>query len=224
MAPRPGIQQQLAAIWSELLGVERVGASDNFFDLGGNSLLALRLVSRLRKELAVDMPLATLFIAPNVSELAESILKLRSEAPSSELPPIRSIPREGPLRASFAQERYWYLQQSAGKAPVVHMHGGLTFKGKLDVDALRAAIDVVVARHEALRMGLFERDGELFQVVAPKLTFELPLEDLRSLPDEERPRQVRQFSRRRGPRRSILQRPRCFAQGYCGWATPSTRS
>ncbi len=95
VAPRPGVQEELAAIWSEVLDVPRVGALDNFFDLGGNSLLALRLVSRIRAKLAVELPLVTLFIAPSVAELAERIVALRSQGRMSELPPIRPIGATG---------------------------------------------------------------------------------------------------------------------------------
>ncbi len=80
VAPRPGAEQQLAAIWSEVLALERIGAHDNFFDLGGNSLVALRLVARVRAAFSIDLPLVALFAAPTVAGLAMAVEKMRGQA------------------------------------------------------------------------------------------------------------------------------------------------
>jgi amino acid adenylation domain-containing protein len=111
VAPRTPIEQQLASIWSELLSVERVGVGDSFFDLGGNSLLVLRLVSRIRSAFSIDLPLVTAFSSPTLGELATEIESLQAKGCLPDLPPIQRIPRDGPLLASFGQERFWFLQQ-----------------------------------------------------------------------------------------------------------------
>ena len=76
VAPRNAVEEQLAAAWSELLGVGRVGVDDNFFELGGHSLLATRLASRIRRDFGVELPLVRLFEAPNLAAQAEAVLAL----------------------------------------------------------------------------------------------------------------------------------------------------
>jgi amino acid adenylation domain-containing protein len=194
VAPRTAVEQQLAAIWSEVLGLDRVGAHNNFFDLGGNSLLALRLVSRVRAAFSVDLPLVTLFTAPTVAELAEQIVTLRSRGSTRELPPIRPISRDGLLPASFAQERYWYVQQLAPQTPINNIHTALSLTGDLDAGALRRSINIVVERHESLRTAFAMNGGELAQTIAPEVRIALPVEDLEHLADKARSQQVRQLS------------------------------
>ena len=123
VAPRTPTEQQLAAIWSEVLSIERIGAEDDFFDLGGNSLLALRLASRVRQAMSIDLPLVTLFTAPTLSGLAERIVELQTTERRPDLPPIVPAPRDGPLPASFAQERFWFVQQLSPETNILNMHG-----------------------------------------------------------------------------------------------------
>ena len=108
-APRTPVEEVLAGIWAEVLGVGRVGVEDGFFDLGGHSLLATRVVSRVREVFGVELPLRALFEGPTVAELARAVEdERRRELPV--LPPVVPAGRtEPPL--SFAQERLWFLDQ-----------------------------------------------------------------------------------------------------------------
>ncbi|WP_122765922.1 amino acid adenylation domain-containing protein, partial [Burkholderia pseudomallei] len=118
-APRGAKEEALAAIWRELLHVERVSRHDNFFELGGHSLLAVQLVSRLRQALSVEVALGTVFDAPVLSALAE-----RLEAENTEvLPPIPLAPRDGRIALSLAQQRLWFLTQLEGVSEAYHMSG-----------------------------------------------------------------------------------------------------
>uniref|UniRef100_UPI000468DC27 non-ribosomal peptide synthetase n=1 Tax=Burkholderia sp. A1 TaxID=148446 RepID=UPI000468DC27 len=110
-APRGDTEVALAAIWQELLGLERVGRHDSFFDLGGHSLLAVQLVSRLRKAFGAELPLRELFARPVLAELAARIESgaEAGAAPAAELPPILPRARDGRLPLSFAQQRLWFL-------------------------------------------------------------------------------------------------------------------
>ncbi|MCZ4093239.1 AMP-binding protein [Sinorhizobium psoraleae] len=110
-APQGEIETLLAAIWRELLGVERVGRHDNFFELGGHSLLAVQFSSRLSQAVGVDVPLATLFARPMLADLAESIVEQLRRAGPKELPAIVAVSRDAPLVLSFAQQRLWFLSQ-----------------------------------------------------------------------------------------------------------------
>ncbi len=116
-APPDGeIEQALAQIWSELLGVERVGRQDNFLELGGHSLLGVRLISRVRQRLGVELPLHVLFAKPVLSELAEQV----AQAARSTLSIIPLVDRSEPLALSFAQERLWFIAQMDARASAAY--------------------------------------------------------------------------------------------------------
>ena len=196
VAPSTPVEEQLAAIWSEVLSIERVGAQDDFFNLGGNSLLALRLASRVRQVFQVELPLMTLFTAPTVAALAEQIVALQAGDHRLDVPPILPVPREGPVPASFAQEPFWFVQQMSPNATILNMHGALPMTGDLDLVALRGTINEIVRRHESLRTTFSMTEaGELMQVIAPMTDVDLPVEDLGHLPEQERRVQMQHLSR-----------------------------
>ncbi len=149
----------MAALWAELLGIERVGRDDGFFDLGGHSLLAVQLQSRLSEALGVELPLATLFDPLSLAGLAEIIGEIRTRTGFQALPAITRVSREQPLALSFAQQRLWFLAQ-LGVGATYHMPMGLRLVGALDSDAWRRSLDRIMARHEALRSVFVSVDGE----------------------------------------------------------------
>jgi amino acid adenylation domain-containing protein len=196
VAPSTPLEEQLASIWSEVLSIERVGAQDDFFNLGGNSLLALRLASRVRQVFNVELPLMTLFTSPTVAALAEQIVALLAGDHRLDVPPILPAPREGPVRASFAQEPFWFVQQMSPSATILNMHGALPMTGELDLDALRGTINEIIRRHESLRTRfVMTESGELMQVIAPQMRIDVPVEDLGHLPEQERRAQMQRLSR-----------------------------
>ena len=101
----------MAAVWAEVLGIERVGAHDNFFDLGGHSLLATRVVARLRDIFRIETPLRALFENPTVAALALDVERRRTAGETLQAPPLTAVPRDGELPLSFAQQRLWFLDQ-----------------------------------------------------------------------------------------------------------------
>ena len=119
VAPRTPVEQQLALLWAEVLGVAQVGARDNFFDLGGNSLLALRLASRVRNAFSIDLPLVALFAAPILEELSQRIAVLQAAGRLPDLPPIQPVARDVPLLLSYGQEALWVISRLAGRAVAV---------------------------------------------------------------------------------------------------------
>ncbi|WP_122829761.1 non-ribosomal peptide synthetase, partial [Burkholderia pseudomallei] len=141
-APQGAKEEALAAIWRELLHVERVSRHDNFFELGGHSLLAVQLVSRLRQALSVEVALGTVFDAPVLSALAE-----RLEAENTEvLPPIPLAPRDGRIALSLAQQRLWFLTQLEGVSEAYHMSGAVRLDGPLNREVLQRALNRIVMR------------------------------------------------------------------------------
>ncbi|MFF5617045.1 non-ribosomal peptide synthase/polyketide synthase [Streptomyces albidoflavus] len=184
VAPAPGTQTALAAVWAEVLGVERVGAEDDFFALGGHSLLATRVISRVRTGLGAHLAVRDLFDAPRLADLAEAVDRARTAAPEDgPAQPLLPVPREGRLPLSFAQERLWFLDDFAPGATEYHVSGTLRLTGTVDHAALGAAVAGLVARHEALRTTFATVEGQGTQVVHP--TVEVPVRTATAASDAE---------------------------------------
>ncbi len=190
VAPRTEVEERLAAIWSEVLGLEQVGVCDNFFELGGHSLLATQIVSRLREAFGLELPLRRLFESPTVAELAESI----EEAIATTITPIQPIARNGNLPLSFAQTRLWFLDQLEGKTAAYNMGAAVRLLGSLQLEALEQALTEIVQRHEVLRTTFSVVDGQPIPVITPTLTIKLPVVDLRSSSELEKQTQVLQLA------------------------------
>ncbi|PKV11645.1 non-ribosomal peptide synthetase [Xanthomonas prunicola] len=183
VAPEGEMETQVAALWSELLGIEGVGRHDSFFALGGHSLLAMRLISRLRGTLGRELPLATLFAQPRLADLAHVL----EGAAAIALPAIVPADRRQPLPLSFAQKRLWFLAQLDTRANLAsHIPIGLRLHGALAADVLQRALDRIVARHEALRTRFVAVDGGARQEIAPADSgFALRRFDLSQHPDAD---------------------------------------
>lgn len=185
VAPHTPTEWKVASIWQAVLGRERVGIRDSFFDIGGHSLLAATVVSRLREELGIELTLRQLFEAPSVAELAR-IIDTESGGEASQLPELVAFDDGKPAPLSYDQQRLWYLDQLEPNQAVYNMPMALRLSGDLDVDTLRRAINEIVRRHEALRTTLVSgEDGVPVQQVAGMLEFELPLESLDVSADED---------------------------------------
>src|SRR6185369_10262993 len=109
--PRDPVEELLVDIWARVLGVERIGLTDNFFDSGGHSLLATQVISRIRDAFHVDVPLRELFESPSVLELAEKVRAAIRAQQELTAPPLLPVVRDGKLPLSFAQQRLWFLDQ-----------------------------------------------------------------------------------------------------------------
>ncbi|HEX8212567.1 MAG TPA: amino acid adenylation domain-containing protein [Longimicrobium sp.] len=184
-APRTATERALAGPWGEVLGVERVGVHDSFFDLGGHSLLAMQVASRIRDELGIELPLHALFTTPTIAGLAEQ-LDAGAIRMEPRLPAIVPAPRDGPAPLSFAQEQVWFLQRLHPESKAYHYQTVLELNGALDPEALRAALQEIVRRHEIFRTTFPEVQGRPVQQVHEPWTVDLPVVDLRSGPREAR--------------------------------------
>jgi amino acid adenylation domain-containing protein/non-ribosomal peptide synthase protein (TIGR01720 family) len=189
-APGTELEATVARIWAEVLGLDQgqVGIHDNFFALGGHSLLATQVISRLRAALAVELPLRALFAAPTVAALAARVEAMQSHADPdpAAFPAIPHADRSASLPLSFAQQRLWFLDQLQPGVPGYNIATAVRVRGTLDPQALQHSLNAVVARHEALRTTFTQHDGRAYQIIAPSLTIELPLIDLRPLPHADR--------------------------------------
>ncbi len=179
--PRTPVEEVLAAHWADLLGLEQVDATDHFFELGGHSLLATQVMSRLRSAFGVELPLRDLFEAPVLADLATRIETARRTGTPAP-PPLRPVPREGPLPLSFAQQRLWFLAQLEPASPLSNIAAALAITGPLDAARLARSLGEVMRRHEALRTVFAAPEGTPEQLVQPATPFFLPVVDLAGLP------------------------------------------
>ncbi|RKG69792.1 non-ribosomal peptide synthetase, partial [Corallococcus exercitus] len=191
VAPRTPAEEQLAALFTQVLRVERVGIHDDFFALGGHSLLATQLVSRVRSAFRVELPLRALFEAPTVAALAE---RIQASTPSVHLPPLTRSHADGPRPLSFAQQRLWLLDQLQPGDASYNLPTALQLSGHLDVEALRRAFESLVQRHEALRTTFHEHQGQPTQRIHTPADWTLPVVDLSSLPDAQRKEESRRLA------------------------------
>ncbi len=179
-APQTACEELIATLWVELLRVDRVGRHDDFFDLGGQSLLAVQAVSRLRETFGVDLPLTALFQSPTVARLAMEVEQARSTGMRSQAPLVRTL-RGAPLPLSFSQERLWFLQGLNQESGAFHLAGGIQLSGRLDLAALASSLREVCRRHEVLRTNFSEVDGRPMQHIRETVSSGLSLLDLSGL-------------------------------------------
>ncbi|MDL4819442.1 non-ribosomal peptide synthetase [Actinomadura opuntiae] len=170
--PRDAREEILAGIFADVLGVDRVGVDDGFFDHGGDSLKATRVVARARAALNVELPVRALFETPTVAGLAE---RIAASATDARRPAVRPMERPDPLPVSHAQERLWFLNRLEGRTATYNMPIPLRLTGALDVEAMRAALRDVVARHESLRTVFGDADGEAVQIILDPADADPPL-------------------------------------------------
>ncbi|WP_285791586.1 non-ribosomal peptide synthetase, partial [Micromonospora sp. NBRC 101691] len=166
-APRNARQTVLSQLFAAVLGLPDIGTTDNFFDLGGHSLLATRLVNRIRTTLGVELTVRHLFENPTVATLEPHLTTGVAR------PALTVAPRPDPLPVSFAQRRLWVLHRIEGPSATYNVPVTTRLHGTVDADALRAAVDDLVNRHEILRTLYTETDGEPGQQIldpAPGIT------------------------------------------------------
>jgi hypothetical protein len=204
-------ETQIAAIWCDILKRPSVGINDNLFALGGESLMAARLLARIGELTGIDLPLECVFgEGSTVAGMARLVEAARSGteivAPSSAAGPIMRCDPDAPTPLSFSQERLWFLSELDPNAHIYNMQGAVRLTGLVDPSILRRVLDAVVARHEVLRASFQIIDGELRQVIASELRLELPLLDITAIAPERQHEEIRRIAREEACQRYDLAR------------------
>ncbi|MCP4400862.1 MAG: amino acid adenylation domain-containing protein [bacterium] len=202
MPPTSEEEHQLVRIWTDVLDLNQVGIYDNFFELGGHSLQITQIVSRIQQIFYIDLPLQTFFDRPTIAESATFITGHRSTSSTETGQPLprtsdSPIPRStisGEYPVSFAQQRMWVLQQFEPDVPVYNMPKAMKIQGHLNIEALRRALETIIARHDPLHTNINMVDGNPVATIAEQWTFDLPVVDLRGQgSDEERDTEARRL-------------------------------
>jgi amino acid adenylation domain-containing protein/FkbM family methyltransferase len=179
--PRTPFEEVLLEIWTEVLGFEGIGVEDSFFEIGGHSILATRLMARVRQVFAIDLPLRVLFEESTVETLALRVEAALQAGEVDTAPPLEPVSRDQPLALSFAQQRLWFLHQLEPESSAYNNPKAIHLVGRLEVDVLRRAFNEVVRRHEVLRTTFPSVDGEPVQRIAAPAELPTPRVDLRRL-------------------------------------------
>lgn len=200
-APHTLVEELLVGIWQQLLGHAEIGIDDDFFDLGGHSLIATQVASRVRQVFQLDMPLRWLFEAPTVALLAARIeTLLRDERRREVMPELSPAARAGEIPLSFAQQGMWVLNEMLPGLTVHNIQAVTRLSGRLNPAILQQSFGEIVRRHEVLRTRFVTRGGRTIQEIDPPALPSLPIVDLSALAESERD-QVRSGLMRREQQR-----------------------
>ncbi|MFJ3669662.1 amino acid adenylation domain-containing protein [Streptomyces sp. NPDC090106] len=209
-APRDETERIVAEVWADVLGLERVGLDDSFFDLGGHSLLATMAVSRIAQRLGREIELRTVFEHPTVRGFAPRVAAARAGGGTEVVP----VDRDRPLPLSFAQERLWFLDRTSDRGDSYLLWYCWRVRGGLDRSAWQQALDDLVARHEVLRTALVETDGRPVQEVCEPVGIPLHWERLPESTDgRDRVEELRPAAAAFATRRFDLARPPLLRSG-----------
>ncbi|WP_443659035.1 non-ribosomal peptide synthase/polyketide synthase [Clostridium algidicarnis] len=168
-APRNTIEETLAKIWSEVLGVDKIGINDSFFELGGHSLKAMTLISKINKETNKEIPLKELFITPTIKGMSKFIESAKENIYSN----IEKIGEKDYYKASSAQKRMYIIQGFDKESIAYNMPQFFEIQGTMDKNRIEATFKALVIRHEALRTYFDTVGEEIVQKIDNNYEFEL---------------------------------------------------
>ncbi|WP_144569749.1 non-ribosomal peptide synthetase, partial [Bacillus pseudomycoides] len=184
--PRTPMEELVASVWSQVLGIENIGVQDSFFDRGGHSLLATQVVSRLKEALQIELLVRELFEYSTVEALAKRLDQLRKGDKIREIPPLMPMERGEAISLSYAQQRLWFIDQFTPNSALYNIPMVCRLTGNWVPKALETGWNQLIERHESLRTVFHEMDGHPVQQIQPYAFRFLPQIDLTTLSSEER--------------------------------------
>ena len=182
VAPRNATEESLAAIWCGLLNLDKIGVHHNFFDLGGNSLLAIQAISRIKEHFGVQMKVADLFVYTSIAALARRLQEASADAAALHILPLvaprqKIMAGDDVLPLSLEQQSYWFLYELEGGSATYNIPAAIRLNGRLDTDALERSFAALIARHESLRTVLAVENGQPSQRVLAAPRFVLHIDE-----------------------------------------------
>ncbi|MGF1980312.1 MAG: amino acid adenylation domain-containing protein [Nostoc sp. CmiSLP01] len=190
--PTTPIENLLAGIWAEILGLNKISIHENFFALGGHSLIATRVISQIRQVFHIELPLRCLFEKPTIAGLAKEI-EIASQADlgivTTKIEPIVRSPQ---LPLSFAQQRLWFLAQLEPDSIFYNIPANVRLQGQLNFEALQQSFDEILRRHEALRTNFQTAEGQAITIIKERKSLVLPLLDLSELTSDQQKVELKQ--------------------------------
>ncbi|MEQ2354313.1 amino acid adenylation domain-containing protein [Pseudoalteromonas piscicida] len=192
IAPEGEQEHTLVRIWSELLSIaaDRISATANFFDLGGHSVLAIRLTSEIKKQFGKELSPRTVFEHSTLREMAAQLDSTDVATGSVSITPVKRSDIRIPL--SYSQQRLWFIDQLQGGTPEYNICVAFDIAGKLQLDQIEKTMLALIKRHEILRTVYADDELGTYQVVIPEsaIQFALERDDLQHLSDAQQTQQV----------------------------------
>ncbi|HWQ04787.1 MAG TPA: amino acid adenylation domain-containing protein [Longilinea sp.] len=176
--PLNPIEQEICFVFAEVLHLDKIQPNDNFFSMGGNSLLGTQAVSRICERFKVSLQPQLLFEFPTPVEFAAHLESVIRNSDANLLPPIQVVDRAQPLELSFSQERMWFVQQLDPNNSAYNIPLAYRFNGKADQAVLQKTLDWMIARHEILRTYFVFKDEQPLQIIVPSLSVNFEKIDL----------------------------------------------
>ncbi|MTI47956.1 MAG: amino acid adenylation domain-containing protein [Firmicutes bacterium] len=186
VAPRNEIEVGVSKIWGELLGIEHIGIDDNLFHMGGHSLIATQLVSRIRQLYQIEFPLNIVFEHPTIRAIANYIENCDEDIIT--IPDIERISRDEELPLSFSQERVWFIEQLNKDVMAYNFQSTLRIEGALDTGLLEKSLTEVIRRQEVYRTTFPSIDGRPYQLIHEPYSVNLPVIDITEVPKNQQRR------------------------------------
>ncbi|MFB2875446.1 condensation domain-containing protein, partial [Floridanema aerugineum] len=193
VAPRNEQEKAIAQIWSKIFGWSAIGINDNFFQLGGHSLIATQILSRIRDIFQVEISFQQLFENPTINDLSKVISQqqLKQLSPIAKIQPIS---KQGYLPVSFAQERVYFIEQLAPSSRAYQFQESLRFRGELNIPILEQSLSEILRRHEIFRTTFPTVAGKLVQVIHPPQPVKLTVINLENLPKSQQEAEVERLT------------------------------
>jgi amino acid adenylation domain-containing protein len=197
-APVGETEQRMAGIWQEILGIDRIGREDDFFESGGDSILATRCIARLREEFQVDISLRKIFECPSIKALSKEVAAAAAHRQGALA--IKKAPRDGHIPLSFPQERLWFLQELDAGSVAYFVPRVIRMKGKLQAALIERTFTEIIRRHEIMRTVFANVDGQPVQQIRSPYPFKIPVMDWSGFEKEEQEQRVSAFLNDEGRR------------------------
>lgn len=195
-AARDPIEEMLSAIWSQVLFIDQIDVFDDFFDLGGHSLLVTQLAARIRTMFGLELPLQTFFSCATIAEQAVALKEAMRSQQRLETRPPAAVSREQDIPLSFTQQRQWFLHQLDPDSSLYTISGGVRLSGPLQIGVLEQSLQEVVRRHEILRTTFAIKGERLVQLISPRGTLPLNVMDLQEQPADTQEAEIMRLAAR----------------------------